>query len=75
MRAKPLIHHVRTRYDKEILQERDKDKEKRGDVMIRGLWDRQTEAIIDVKIDDTDADSYKYDPMAALQDWWETIKK
>ena len=43
--------------------------------MIRGLWDQQDEAIIDVKLDDADADSYKYDPMAELLAWWETINK
>ena len=43
--------------------------------MIRGSWDRQVEAIIDVKLVDSDADSYKYKPMAALIALWETIKK
>ena len=43
--------------------------------MVRGLWDRQVDAIIDVKLGDADADSYKYEPMAALLDRWETIKK
>ena len=42
--------------------------------MIWGLWDRQVEAIIDVKLGDSDADSYKYEPMAALLARWETIK-
>ena len=43
--------------------------------MIRGLWDHQVEAIIDVKLGDADVDSYKYESMAALLAWWETIKK
>ena len=43
--------------------------------MVRGLWDRQVDTIIDVKIGDADADSYKYEPMAALLSRWETIKK
>ena len=34
--------------------------------IIRGLWDQQADSIIDVKIDDADAYSYKYEPMAAL---------
>ena len=38
--------------------------------MIRGLWDCQFEAIIDVKLGDTDADSYKYEPMVALKARW-----
>ena len=43
--------------------------------MIRGLWDRYSEAIIGVKIGDADADSYRYEPMAALLAWWEKINK
>ena len=30
------------------------------------LKDRQVEAIIDVKIGDADADSYKYEPMSVI---------
>ena len=41
--------------------------------MVRGLWDRQLEAIIDIKIGDIDTDYYKYEPMAALLDRWWTI--
>ena len=62
----PLIHQGRTRSEKDTRQGSGKEKETREDVMIRGLWDRQTEAIIDVKIGDTDLDSYKYEPMTAL---------
>ena len=36
--------------------------------MVLGLWDRQVDAIIDVKIGDTEADSYKYKPIIALLD-------
>ena len=43
--------------------------------MIWGLWGQQDEAIIDVKIGDSDADSYRYEPMSALLDWWDKIKK
>ena len=43
--------------------------------MIRGLWDRQADSIIDVKLGDADVDSYEYEPMAALLPWWETFKK
>ena len=43
--------------------------------MIQGLWDRQTDAIIDVKIGDADMNSYKYEPMAELLDRWKTINK
>ena len=38
--------------------------------MVQGLWDRQVDATIYVKLGDTDADSYKYEPMAALLAWW-----
>ena len=34
--------------------------------MVRGLWGRQIEAIIDVKLGDTDTNLYKYEPIAAL---------
>ena len=44
-------------------------------MVIQGLLDRQAEAIIDVKLGDSDSDSYKYEPMAALLDWWGTFKK
>ena len=43
--------------------------------MIWGLWYWQAESIIDVKLGEADAGSYKYETMAALLDWWETIKK
>ena len=46
-----------------------------GDFMIYGLWDRQVEAIIDIKIGNADADSYKYEPMAALLNQGGTMKK
>ena len=43
--------------------------------MIQGLCYQQAEAIIELKLGDAGTDSYKYEPMAALLDWWETIKK
>ena len=43
--------------------------------MVQGLWDQQAEAIIYIKLGNADTDSYKYEPMAALLDWWETINK
>ena len=42
--------------------------------MIQVLWDWQVGAIIDVKLGDDDADSYKYEPMSALLERWEAIK-
>ena len=38
--------------------------------MIRGLWDRQEESIIDVRLGDADTHSYKYEPMAVLS-WFD----
>ena len=43
--------------------------------MIRGLWDLQVNAIIGVKLEDTDAEMYKYEPMTSLLIRWENIKK
>ena len=40
--------------------------------MIQGLWDRQVEAIIDVKLSEAGAGSYKYEPMVYLLALWET---
>ena len=50
----------------EIRQRREKDKEARGDVMIQGLWGRQAEAIIDIKLGNADVYSLKIEAMAAL---------
>ena len=52
-----------------------KYKETLGGVVVRGLWDRQVDAIIGVKIGDADADTYKYETMAALLSRWKNIKK
>ena len=57
VRAKPLIYQGRNRSKKEIYQGSDKDKETPGCVIVRGLWDHHVNAIIDVKLGDTDADS------------------
>ena len=46
-----------------------------GEVTVRGLRDRQVEDIIDIKLGEADADSYKYEPMVALLARWETIEK
>ena len=43
--------------------------------MIQGLWDCQVDAIIDVKLEGVDADTYKYEPMTSLLARWEKIKK
>ena len=43
--------------------------------MIRGLWDCQVDTIIDVKLGDADADTYKYEPITELLDSRENTKK
>ena len=43
--------------------------------MIQGLWVCQVDAIVEVKLGDADADTYKYDPMTSLLARWENIKK
>ena len=43
--------------------------------MVQGLWYQQADAIIDIKIGNSGANSYKYEPMAALLALQETIKK
>ena len=43
--------------------------------MIQGLWDRQAEAIIDVKLGDSDAYLYRFEPTVALLAQWDKIKK
>ena len=58
--VEPLMHQGRTRSELEICQGSDKHQDTRGDVMIRGLWDRQVDAIIDFKISNADVDMYKY---------------
>ena len=60
LRAKPLIHQGRTISEQEIRQGSDNHKDTIGDVVIRGLWDRQFNAIIDVKLGDADANMYTY---------------
>ena len=73
--AKPLIHQGRTRSELDIRQGGEKHKDTWGDVMIQGLWDCQANAIIDSKLSDADADTYKYKPMTSLLARWENIKK
>ena len=49
--------------------------ETRGDVLIWGLWESQTDAIIDVKFGDTDTDTYKHELMDKLLARWENKNK
>ena len=43
--------------------------------MIRGLWDPQVDEIVDVKLGDADAYTYRYKPMTLLLVRWEKINK
>ena len=43
--------------------------------MVQGLRDCQVDAIIDVKLGDSDKDTHKYGPMTSLLNKWEKIKK
>ena len=75
VRTEPLLHQGRAISKQEICQSSEKDKETRLDVMIRCLLDCQVDAIIDIKLGDNDADTYKYEPMTALLSRSENIKK
>ena len=68
--ASVKIHQGRTISEQEIRQGSDKYKETQGGMMVWGLCDRQVYAIIYVKLDYADSDSYKYERMAALLAWW-----
>ena len=66
--GKPFIHHGRSRSERDIRQGSD-SLETRCDVLIWGLWDRYIYAIIDIKLVDTDSDTYRFEPMKTLLDW------
>ena len=44
--------------------------ETRGGVLINQLWYRHTNAIINVKLGDADVNTYRFDIMLTLLDWW-----
>ena len=75
VRAKNLIHQVRTRSERDIRQRSDKYMETSSDIIIWSLCNWHAESIIDVKLGDAHADSYRCDPMTALLSWWDKIKK
>ena len=58
-----------------MCQGSDKHKDTRGVLLIQVLWDRQVDAIIDVKLLDATADTYNYEPMTSLLARWEKINK
>ena len=75
VRYEPLIHQGHTRSELEIRQGNENHKDTIGDVIVRGFWDHQVDAIIDVKLGDANAYTYKYEQMISLLDMWENIKK
>ena len=44
--------------------------ETKGDVLIWGLWESKTGAIIDVRFGYSDRDTYKKDTTKPLLSWW-----
>jgi hypothetical protein len=42
-------------------------KDDRGDILLRGLWTRVTECIVDLRVTDTDAPSYTRNPASILR--------
>jgi hypothetical protein len=67
IRDEPKIHQGRGTEQGEQDKPVD-DNENKGDVLIRGLWEKGTDCIIDVRVTDTDAPSYiKTSPVKALE--------
>ena len=62
---KPLINQVHSRSEEELHQGRG-GLETRNDIIIRGLWERQTESIIGVIFGDLDAYTYNHELMDKL---------
>ena len=52
-----------------------KGDEEKGDLLIRGLWDRATDLIVDVRISNTDAKSYRSRTPAKVLESQEREKK
>ena len=49
--------------------------ETQGDVLIQGLWEIQTEEIIDVRFGDADMQNYKLEEMDNIFPTWETLPR
>ena len=72
--GKPLIHQGRRISEREIRQGSD-ILETRGDVLISGLWYRQTGAIINFKLSNDDTDTYRFDPTEKILAWRDKKKR
>ena len=69
--GKPLIHQGISRSEDESSQGRG-GVYTGGDVLTWGLWEIHNNPIIDIRLEDADEDTYKYDPMDKIQDCGET---
>ena len=58
-----------------MYQGSNKHQNTQGGMMIQVLWYCQVDAINNVKLGDSDRDTYKYKPMTSLLARWEKIKK
>ena len=67
--VKPLIYQGRIIYNKEVRHRR-VEKDTRGDVLIRGIWERQTYTIIDIRFGGVDCAIYNKEPMSILLVQW-----
>ena len=74
VRVKPLIHQGRIISEEGVRQGRG-GLETRCDVLIWGLWERQTDAIINIIFGDTDTGTYKHEPTEKILFWWDNQKK
>ena len=48
---------------------------KRCGVVIRGLWERHTDAKINGRLGNADVDTYRFEPMQKFLDRWDKMKK
>ena len=74
VRSKPLIHQGRSILKEELWQVRGL-LDTISNVLIRGLWEIQTGAIIDVRFGDADVYTYKYEPVDNLLDHLDKRKR
>ena len=74
VRSKPLIHQVCSRSDGGV-SHGGRIPETRGDVLTKGLWESQTEAIVDVKFRDANTETYKTEVIDKLFPRWEKMKQ
>ena len=71
--SKPLIHQGHIISEGGIRQGSER-LDTRGEVLIWGLCGRHTGTIIDIKLGNDDADTYMFEPMVTLLEWWEKTK-